>query len=365
MNFLDHRFGLSKCKVKIDGEDVADNYVRDITLNYSMLNVFVSGSMTLEISGDPLEKQKFEGASTIQIFAIDSQDNEFDNTFIAFNAVSKRLTDSATIVIFQLLDEFSFACSNTFVAKGFQGVSIDDILQTQEICGQFYEQFNSKETDFDSFSDKIDEYVTPSNKSLINVQNQLKMYFNALIYQTRTKYKVKKWETIYSDDDQSDILFKYPCDNLSYIYGVEECRVKQADQMMTNIKGVKTKMYSYNPLDRKKEFIEYDNSKFLSEVGANSIENKTTGVKYDYIPHLNSEQQLKTRYAMDLLLNTQYELICKGNFKTDIGQVISLDHLGNSNTSATLSGKYLIVEICFKFVQNHLTQKMILNKSSL
>lgn len=364
-NFLDQRYSLKTLNVLIDGQKISENYVRDITLNFSILNVFVSGTITLEISGDPLEKQKFQGISKIQISATDSQENEFDNTFIAYNSFSKTISDSSTNIIFQIIDEFSYKCSNTFVGKGFNGVTITDILSVSEMCGQFYDEMNYKEKDFDSFSDNIEFYTSPVNKSLLQVQNQLKEYFNCLIYQTKTKFKIKDWATIFSDDIKDDIMFKYPCDNTSYIYGVEECRIKQADQMNNNLFGVKTKMYSYNPLDRKKEFFEYDNSKSLGDIGANPIDNETVGVNFKYVPFINPQQQLKARYAEKLLLNNQYELISKGNFNVDIGQVVTLDHIGNEGSSETLSGQYLVTEIQEKIVQMHYSQRILLNRAQL
>ena len=370
INLQDPRYSLKALDVQIDGNTIDINHILDITIDFDINNPYISGAILLELTRDTLEKYNFKGNSKVQIKATDTADNEYDNSFVAYESYSKKVTAEIIHITFRILDEFSFNASHLFVSKGYENISLSEILDDDKMLKPLYDQFNSKKKDFEDISEKLKTFAIPSSKSALNVQNYIKEYFNALVYQTREKYKIQKWETLMNGEclksGNGDLTYKYPSNVPEYIYTVDDFKINQTNSMNFANYAPDVKIYSYNPLARNAKFLSYDSKKALKDMGSDiKGENVSQGIKFAYQSMVNPKNQIKTMYQRNLYNTSSYELICKGSYKINPGDLVMLEYEGNEGNSKNISGKYLVTRVTDKIIQGAFSQRIILARPNI
>ena len=371
VNLQDQRYGLHNLEVTIDGKEIDITHIVDLTIDFDMYNPYISANLILKVPNDTLEKYKFEGNSKVQILAKDSQGTEFDNTFIAYTSDTIRTAPDEYRITFLLIDEFSFKASRLFVSKGFEKASITDILDSDKMLKPLYDEFNSKKRNFENSDFKLDTFAIPSSKSALSVQNYIKEYFNVLVYQTRTEYKIQKWETLMSREvlkhGGKEVVFKYPCDVFTYIFAIDDFKAKQTNTLESSSFAPDLQIYSYDPKKRSKQFFSYDIKKTVKDMGSDlDVPKVSEGIKFAYQSMVNPENQIKTQYQRNIYGTSTYEMICKGNFIINPGDLVMLSYEGNEKTSSkTLSGKYIVTRVTDKIVQGAFSQRIVIARPNV
>lgn len=371
VNLQDQRYGLHKLEVTIDGKEVDIVHIVDLTIDFDMYNPYISANLILKVSNDTLEKYKFEGNSKVQISAKDSQGTEFDNSFIAYTSDTIRTAPDEYKITFLLIDEFSFKASRLYVSKGFEKASISDILDSDKMLKPLYDEFNSKKRNFESSDFKLDTFAIPSSKSALSVQNYIKEYFNVLVYQTRTEYKIQKWETLMNREilkhGDKEVVFKYPCGIPTYIFAVDDFKAKQTNTLESSSFAPDLQIYSYDPKKRSKKFFSYDIKKTVEDMGSElKVPKVAEGIKFAYQSMVNPENQIKTQYQRNIYGTSTYEMICKGNFIINPGDLVMLSYEGNDKISSkTLSGKYIVRRVTDKIIQGAFSQRIVIARPNI
>ena len=371
VNLQDQRYGLHNLEVTIDGKEIDITHIVDLTIDFDMYNPYISANLILKVPNDTLEKYKFEGNSKVQILAKDSQGTEFDNTFIAYTSDTIRTAPDEYRITFLLIDEFSFKASRLFVSKGFEKASITDILDSDKMLKPLYDEFNSKKRNFENSDFKLDTFAIPSSKSALSVQNYIKEYFNVLVYQTRTEYKIQKWETLMSREvlkhGGKEVVFKYPCDVFTYIFAIDDFKAKQTNTLESSSFAPDLQIYSYDPKKRNKKFFSYDIKKTVKDMGSDlDVPKVSEGIKFAYQSMVNPENQIKTQYQRNIYGTSTYEMICKGNFIINPGDLVMLSYEGNEKTSSkTLSGKYIVTRVTDKIIQGAFSQRIVIARPNV
>lgn len=369
INFQDSRYFLKKepYQIQIDGQKIDMTHIKDLTIDFDINNPYISGHLLLHLEKDVFEKYKFEGESKIQIVLADWNGVEFDNTFTAYQSEVIQLSQERIQAQFLFLDEFSIHAGNLYVSKGFKNISVDSILNDNAVLKPLYDKFNSKKKNFDNVSFRLDTYALPSNKSILNIQNDLKNYFNVLIYQTRKEYRLQKWDTLMNSPvlkgaDGKDLTFKYPSANADYVYSVDDFNLHQTNTLNVSLQAPNIKAYYYDPLNKsKKTIIDYNHQKAVDDIGSDQkVSNISKGYKMAYQALLNPENQIKTLYQRNLYKNSNIDIIVKGSFSINPGNLVMLDYEGNSGTSDIISGKYVVMRVTDKIVQGAFTQRITL-----
>jgi hypothetical protein len=126
--------------------------------------------------------------------------------------------NSSYIVKLDLVDKVTLAALSKSPSKSWGSVKMGDVLNDSAVLKS---EMSDKKTDFDSSDGESKNFIIPKDRSFYKVVTYLKENSGQLYFQTRDSYKVKSFNSLFSQTPKGD-KFVYKPNNESYRRAIYE-----------------------------------------------------------------------------------------------------------------------------------------------
>ena len=375
--------------------NVVARVITDLVIDYSILYNSIVGHLEVVVPvGDPLEKEVFEGNTQIAIIAVDSLGKVFSGAFTAYKSSTIDVIEGKRIKYF-FVDSLSYTALNLKRPKNLKDKSLNDILNDEVFNSKnengqdenIFKIFSTKETDFkvDTTIPFMEFKACAGGGDCCNYLNNLGQRFNALVFQTRNKYRAISWDKVMDQEvlkeDGEEVTYVYPSNFVSNVFSIKWKDIGQLDSSKTAIAGNLTEdKFHFDALTGKtiqpdKQTIESSISTLNRGGAADSkaITEAKENIGIKMTSTYNADLATKYKYYMSLFDSSKVTIIVPGTYVVNVGDLVQLkislggkeEESKDDGPSKTLSGKYLVSRITEKYVMGFFSQKIELTRPGI
>lgn len=360
--FAEPNSKLKTQSVKLNGATIEKSTVKSIEFAYSNTRPIVKGQIYLEDLND-LNMSIDWSTATIQVTYIDLLDDMFTRKFHVVDVEEIREGLSRKSFILDLVDEFSYAFSNSYISRSFNVPLNEAVMEIATDLG--VDNIPHIEMDFSSVP-YTKPYITSKNTNSLTYFTRELYRLGYTFYQTNTGIYIKSMEDLIPSTLEINGKFSDHPTNQHYMNSIQFHDVLQNNR--TGVSPSSTAI-TYDPSTKENKRITSDP---LNTLRLNSrvvdLSNSTTSGEY-LQSQLNNDQRqldLKREYMDQNIL----VIFVSGFIKNKLNQVYDVIIKGNDTFiesqmkgDALLSGKYVSKLIQEKVILDSFVQKITLHRA--
>ena len=293
------------------------------------------------------------------------------------------------------VDSLSYTALNLKRPKNLKDKSLNDILNDEVFNSKnengqdenIFKIFSTKETDFkvDTTIPFMEFKACAGGGDCCNYLNNLGQRFNALVFQTRNKYRAISWDKVMDQEvlkeDGEEVTYVYPSNFVSNVFSIKWKDIGQLDSSKTAIAGNLTEdKFHFDALTGKtiqpdKQTVESSISTLNRGGAADSkaITEAKENIGIKMTSTYNADLATKYKYYMSLFDSSKVTIIVPGTYVVNVGDLVQLkislggkeEESKDDGPSKTLSGKYLVSRITEKYVMGFFSQKIELTRPGI
>jgi len=337
---------LKAFKVSIDGTDIILSQVQSFKLKWGISDIRVTGELVFHDTTSMVEEVPLRGGNTVTISITDFDDVIMTHTMAVVKVNYTRGQNSSYIVKLDLVDKVTLATLSKSPSKSWGSVKMGDVLNDSAVLKS---EMSDKKTDFDSSDGESKNFIIPKDRSFYKVVTYLKENYGQLYFQTRDSYKVKSFNSLFSQAPKGD-KFVYKPNNESYRRAIYEMNSDFGDVVKSLVFQPKKNTKSYDTNTKEETSETTDNKSTSDDIGSTGTvapdygdrdtreDSKTSNSKTR-----NDYQQQKNAYN-----EIKLEVLVPGKFDNNVGDIVDVDLINfftKVEPEKNVSGSWLVDEI--------------------